>query len=274
MLVVAAFFFGSTFLVVQDAVADVEVIPFLGLRFTIAALVLVPVALRRAPSRHELRHGAFAGATLLAGYVLQTVGLQHTSAAASAFITYLLVVLVPVIGFVALGRRPHPVTFVSIVLAVGGLALLTGGETGLGRGEVLTLGCALCFAAHIVVLGEVATRHDPVRLTAIQAATVGVGCGIPGLALGGYSFPASAHAAAAFTGVFATAVAFLLMVVAQRVVSPARAALVLLLEPVFAGALSALRGEGLGPAAAAGAALILVAVALDELAPRPARAAA
>jgi drug/metabolite transporter (DMT)-like permease len=269
MLVVAAFFFGSTFLVVQDAVADVDVVPFLGVRFMIAAVVLAPIALRRAGSAGELRDGIFAGSTLLAGYVLQTVGLQHTSAATSAFITYMLVVFVPLIGFVTVGRRLHPITFVSLAIAVVGLALLTGGgDTGFGVGELLTLGCAVCFAAHIIVLGEVALRHDPVRLTTIQALTVGVGCGLAGFALGGYDFPASAVAAAAFTGVLATAVAFLLMVVAQQTVSPARAALVLLLEPVFAALLSTLRGEGLGAAGVVGGALILLAVVLDEVLPR------
>jgi drug/metabolite transporter (DMT)-like permease len=205
---------------------------------------------------------------LLAGYLAQTFGLRHTSSATSAFITYMLVVLVPLIGFVVLGRRLHRLTLIGVALAVAGLVLLTGGGGGgFGRGELLTLVCALCFAAHIVVLGEVATRHDPVRITAIQAITVGVGCGLPGLFVGGYGFPATATAAAAFTGVFATALAFLLMVDAQRVVPPARAALVLLLEPVFAGVLGYANGESLGAAGLAGAALILTAVVVAEVLP-------
>jgi drug/metabolite transporter (DMT)-like permease len=159
-------------------------------------------------------------------------------------------------------------TLAGVVIAVIGLALLTGGGGGgFGRGELLTLLCALCFAAHIVVLGEVANRHDPVRITAVQAITVGVGCGLPGFALGGYGFPTEAVTAAAFTGVFATAVSFLLMVDAQRVVAPARAALVLLLEPVFAGILGYVDGESLGAAGLAGAALILVAVVVAEVLP-------
>jgi drug/metabolite transporter (DMT)-like permease len=268
MLVVAAFFFGSTFLIVQDAVDRVDVVPFLGMRFTIAALVLLPVARTRRATSHEWRDGIGAGSTLLVGYLMQTFGLQYTTSATSAFITYLLVVLVPVIGFVVFGRRPPRLTLAGIALAICGLALLTGGaDTGFGRGEAYTLVCAACFAAHIVILGEVADRHDPVRFTAIQVLTVGVACGIPGFALGGYRFPAEAVVAAIFTGVFATAVAFLLMVDAQRVVSPARAALILLLEPVFAGVLGQASGESLGAAGIAGAALILLAVVVAEVLP-------
>lgn len=267
-LVVAAFFFGSTFVVVQDAVEDVEPIPFLAVRFLIGGAVLALVGRRRPASPGELRHGVWAGAALLAGYVLQTVGLQYTSPSASAFITYMLVVLVPVLTFVALRRRPHPVTLVGVGVAVIGLALLTGGAgTGFGRGEVLTLGCAVAFAAHIVVLGETAARHDAIRLTCVQVSVVGLVCLAASPLQGGLAMPAGALAAAAFTGVFATAVAFVAQVWAQRVVSPSRAALILLLEPVFATLIARATGDPLSASALTGGALILVAVAISEVVP-------
>ena len=110
-LVVAAICFGSTFIAVQGAVERVEPIPFLAVRFLIAAAVLWLIA-RRRPSQpaRACATACVAGAALLLGYVLQTIGLQYTSSATSAFITYLLVVFVPLLGFVLLGRRPHPVT--------------------------------------------------------------------------------------------------------------------------------------------------------------------
>jgi drug/metabolite transporter (DMT)-like permease len=267
-LVVAAFFFGTTFLVVQGAVDDASPVGFLAVRFLLGAAALAVVARRRPSTPREGRHGVVAGLALLVGYVLQTVGLQYTSAATSAFLTYLLVVFVPLQAWAFLGRRPHALTGAGVVLAVAGLALLTGGGgTGLGRGEALTLGCAVAFAAHIVVLGEVAERHDPVRLTCIQLFTVGVACLVPAAATGGLAMPAGAVAAAAFTGVFATALAFLAMVGAQRVVSPARAALVLLLEPVFAALLGWVTGDELTAGAVAGGALVVAAVVVAEVVP-------
>jgi len=272
-LVVAAVCFGSTFLVVQHAVSRVEPVPFLAVRFLLGALVLWPLARRRPATAGELRHGILAGIALLAGYLLQTIGLQYTGSATSAFITYLLVVLVPVLGLVLLRRRPHPVTLVGIVIAVAGLVLLTdpgggGDATGFGRGELLTLGCAVAFAAHVIILGETAHRHDPIRLAVVQVAVVGGGCAIPGLWLGGYGFPASALAAAVATALVATALAFVLQVSGQRTVPPARAALLLLLEPVSAGLLASFGGDGLGPSQLAGAALILVAVVISEVLPQ------
>ncbi|MFP3900971.1 MAG: DMT family transporter [Acidimicrobiia bacterium] len=267
-LVVAAFFFGTTFLVVQQAVERADPVPFLAVRFLIGGGVLAALGRRRPASAHEARDGVVAGAALLAGYVLQTVGLQYTASSTSAFITYLLVVLVPVLSFVVLRRHPHPVTMVGVVVAVAGLVLLTGGAgTGFGRGEWLTLGCALGFATHIVVLGETAGRHDAVRFTAVQITTVGVACLLPSLVTGGLALPAAALAAAAFTGVFATALAFVAMVWAQRVVSPSRAALILLLEPVFAAVLGWTTGDPVTVATVAGGALILAAVVLSEVVP-------
>jgi drug/metabolite transporter (DMT)-like permease len=267
-LVVAAFFFGTTFLVVQDAVEDAAPVPFLAVRFLIAGAVLAALGGRRRGTPHELRHGVAAGVALLVGYVVQTVGLQYTSPSTSAFITYLLVVFVPLLTFVVLRRPPHPLTLVGLVLAVAGLVLLTGGaDTSFGRGEALTLACAVAFAAHIVILGETAGRHDAIRLTCVQVATVGLACLGVSLVTGGLGLGAGALWAAAFTGVFATALAFFAMVWAQRVVSPSRAALILLLEPVFAALLASATGDPLTGAALAGGILILVAVVVAEVLP-------
>lgn len=265
-LVLAGFLFGSTFLVVQDAIEGAAVLPFLAIRFLIGGAVLWPLARRRAKTPLEVRHGVLAGLTLLAGYLFQTTGLRSTTSATSAFITYLLVVIVPVIGMVRFRRRPAPNVVVGVVLAVVGLYALSGGISGIGRGELLTVGAAFFFALHIVVLGEVSTRHDPIRLTMWQALTVGGLCLVPGAFAGtGYQVGAGVWAAAAFTGVGATALAFWCMSWAQRVVPESQAAIILLLEPVSAAVLGELVGEHLGLRGAVGAALILVAVLVAEL---------
>jgi drug/metabolite transporter (DMT)-like permease len=268
-LVGAALCFGGTFLVVQEAVTRVEPVPFLAVRFTIGALVLWPFARRRPSSPGELRDGLAGGAALLAGYLLQTTGLQYTDSATSAFITYLLVVIVPILGIVLHRRRPGRATVVGIALAVVGLVLLTdpaGSRSGgFGRGELLTLGCAFAFAVHLIVVGSTAHRHDPFRLAAIQVAFVGLACAGPGFLLGGYSMPGAPLAAAAGTGVIATAGAFALQLAGQRSVAPSRAALLLLLEPVFAAVLAGVRGDGLRALQLMGAGVILLAVVLAEV---------
>ncbi|CAN5793674.1 DMT family transporter [soil metagenome] len=266
-LAVAGFLFGSTFLVVQDAIERAAVLPFLAVRFLIGGAVLWPLARRRPSTVGEVRHGVLAGALLLAGFVFQTEGLRSTTSATSAFITYLLVVLVPVIGIFRTRHRPAGNVIVGVALAVVGLACLSGGASGFGRGEALTVVAALAFALHIVVLGEVSARHDPIRFTMWQVLTVGLACLVPGaFASGGYGFDGGVWLAAAFCGVGSTAAAFWCMAWGQRVVPESQAAIILLLEPVSAGILGELVGEHLGPKGLLGAALILAAVLVAELA--------
>jgi drug/metabolite transporter (DMT)-like permease len=268
-LVGAALLFGSTFLVVQDAVESVEPVPFLVVRFAIGTLALAPLALRRGGDALRapglVRAGAGAGLALGAGYVLQTVGLQYTTASASAFITYLLVVFVPLIVALTTRRAPPAATVAGVALAVGGLSLLTTGDgLGAGRGELLTLGCALAFALHILVLADAAPRFDVAALSAVQFAVVAGLLAVPGLTAG-YRMDGGAWAAAAYTGVLVTAGALGLQAWGQRRVSPTRAALLLLLEPVSAAVLGFLAGERLGVAGGAGALLILGGILVSEL---------
>jgi drug/metabolite transporter (DMT)-like permease len=264
----AAFLFGTTFLVMQDAVADVEPIPFIAARFAVGALVLLPVALvrgRREQPRPLLLAGASAAVALAAGYVFQTTGLQYTTSSVSAFLTYLLVVFVPLLSALVLRRPPRSATAVGVVLAVVGLWLLTeGAGIGLGRGEVLSILCALAFAVHILVLSEVANRHDVVVLNALQFGLVALALFVPGLVAGGYAFPASAWWAAIYTGVVVNALAFGLQLYGQRRVSASRTALVLMLEPVFAAILGYVDGERIGAAGALGAGLILGGILVSE----------
>lgn len=269
-LVVAAVLFGTTFVTVQAAVEDVEPVPFLAVRFLVGAAALAPFALRGGGARRQpglVRAGVACGAALLAGYVFQTVGLQYTSPTVSAFITYMLVVLVPLIAAVAGRKLPTAGVAAGVVLSVIGLALLTGGASGvgLGRGEVLTLACAFAFAVHIVILGDVAPRFDTVRLNFVQLATVGAMCLVPGFFLGGYGFTTKAWVAAGFTALAATAIAFALQVYGQRRVAPTRAALLFMIEPVSAAALGWVTGDRLQWTGFVGAALILGGIALAEV---------
>lgn len=265
-LVLAGLLFGSTFLVVQGAVERVAVVPFLALRFLIAAAVLWPIARRRRATPLEVRHGMLAGTSLLAGYLLQTIGLRTITAATSAFITYLLIVIVPLLTAVRSRRAPGASVFVAVGLALAGLYALSGGPASFGIGEVLTLLGAVCFAVHIVIVGEVSGHHDPVRLTMWQVLTVGAACAVAAPFTGGFSgMDLGVLGAAVFTGVGATALAFWCMTWAQQVVPGPQAALILLLEPVTAGLLGELMGDHLGRRGLFGAVLILLAVLVAEL---------
>ena len=174
----AALLYGITFPLVHDALEDITPFAYLVGRFGIALLFVAPaawIAARGMADRALLwRAGVIAGLLLFGGYATQTVGLQYTSPSTSAFITGLYVVLTPVVEAVVYRRVPGRAVWAGIVLATIGLYLLTGADVHLGRGELLTLACAVLFAGHIVYLGAYARRVPPAAFTGVQLGMVAV----------------------------------------------------------------------------------------------------
>jgi drug/metabolite transporter (DMT)-like permease len=273
-LVVAALFYGITFPLVHDALRDITPFAYLLGRFTVATVCVAPFAVfayRAADAearRLVLRAGLVAGAFLFAGYATQTVGLQYTTASTSAFITGLNVVFVPVIVAALHRRWPAPPVVIGIAMAVAGLFLLTGAQLDLGRGDLLTLACAVLFALHIVWIGAYVRRVPQSAFSTVQLAVVAVCCVPPAAVQGRGSVTALALVAVVFTGIACSAVALPLQIWGQHRIPPARAALILLSEPVFAAIASYLDGERLDAAQLVGAAVILAGIAISVLAPR------
>lgn len=260
---------GSTFVVVKDAIARMPVADFLTWRFTLAAaamLALRPRSVTALPARGR-RAGLALGVALAAGYGLQTVGLATTSAAVSGFVTGMFVVLTPLLSAVLLRALPPPAAWLAVTVATAGLALLSLRGLSVGTGELLTLGCAVAFALHIVGLGRWAASFDAYGLAVVQLLTV---AGLSALVAlpGGLAVPpdAGVWAALALTSLAATAVAFVVQTWAQAHLPPTRAAVVMTMEPVFGAVFAVLlAGEHLGARAALGGALVLAAMLLAEL---------
>jgi drug/metabolite transporter (DMT)-like permease len=277
-LVGAAMLFGTTFVVVQDAVEDLTPFGFLALRFLFAGVVSLPFALRarrgngQVDGRPHVPRVAVAvpavltGVVLLAGYAFQTTGLQRTTSSSSAFITGLFVAFTPLLAAAFDRRVPARSTLLGVGVAVVGLFLLTGAGVDAGWGEVLTLGCAVSFAFHILLLERYGTRVPVVVFNTIQLAVVGLGCALVAPFTGWGEPTASALAAAAFTGVAVSAVAFGLQLHGQRRVDPSRSALLLSLEPVFAGVLGYVVGDRIGAWGFVGAGLMVAGAAYAEIA--------
>jgi len=271
-LVLAAFFFGVTFVLVQDAIEDITPTGYITLRFLIGTAALAPFAVhvarrRREPSSLLWRAGTIAGLLLFAGYITQTVGLQYTESSTSAFITGLYAVFTPIVEATLRRRLPPAGVCVGIVVATLGLFLLTGAELALGRGELLTLVCALSFAVWIVYQGAYANRLDTLPFTTVQMAVLALVSIPPTAATGIGEVTGLAIFAAAFTGIVCSSGALSLQLYGQRRVSPSRAALILLMEPVFAGVAGYVSGERLGAVKLTGAAVILAGIAIAEMVP-------
>ena len=274
-LVLNTVVWGATFVLVKAALLDVSPLLFLALRFSLAtgALLALFGGSRRVPfTGKEAAAGGLAGVFLFSGYLFQTLGLRLTTAPKSAFITGLTSVMVPLLAALVYRNRPQVSEVAGVLVATAGLGLMTLEHAGgsVGRGELLTLFCAMGFAAHIVTLGHFS---ENMRFQLLSVAQVGAAAV---LALSSFWWAETPHVrwrpavicAILVTGLLATAVAFTIQAWAQQYTTSTRTGLIYMLEPVFAWITSyGIVGEGLSGHAAAGAALILGGVVLVELKP-------
>jgi drug/metabolite transporter (DMT)-like permease len=282
VLVAVAFVWGATFVIVKRALLEISTTYFLALRFLLASLCLLLIflpAFRRMPTREiwrGLRGGGAVGLFLWLGFTLQTLGLKFTSAGHSGFLTGFYIVLVPLLAAAAYRRWPLARELVGIAVAASGMLVLTlpslaakNANFHMNRGDLLTIGCALAFALHLLVLGHYSQRErfEAVALGQILCAALLSSASLtlePPRAV--WSTPVIL--AIAITAVLATALAFTLQTWAQQYTTPTRTALVFALEPVFALATAVLAGgEALTESALVGGGLILTGILTVELKP-------
>ena len=262
---------GSTFIVVKDAIGRMPVTDFLTWRFTLAAVAMLVVRPRSvaALGPRGRRAGLVLGVALGSGYLLQTLGLQTTSALVSGFLTGMFVVLTPLGAAVLLREPPGRAAWGAVGLATVGLALLSLKGLSIEGGELLTLGCAAAFALHIVGLGRWAPSFNAYGLAVVQLLTTAALCGAVAIP-GGLVVPpdAGVWGALALTALAATAVAFVVQTWAQAHLAPTKAAVVMSMEPVFSGLFAVgIAHEALGPRTFVGAVLVLGAMLLTEIGP-------
>ena len=265
---------GLTFVMVQDAIELLPTMAFLAYRFLPAALLVAPVFRRRlrALSPAGWRAGLAMGAFLTAGYILQTFGLEETTASNAGFITGLVVVITPLLGWAFLRDRLPVIAWAGAFGSAAGLYLLSGagGDFTL-RGDGLVLLCAVAFAGHILVTARGVRDHDVGALLVVQLGVCGIACLAFAGAAGDIEAPegATVWSALIVTSLVASALGFFVQSYAQQHAPPARTALILASEPAFAGLFGYLLADDrLSAVSWLGAALILTSIVAVELVPR------
>ncbi len=230
---------GGTFSIVHGALENISPLLFIGVRFMVGCLVFLPFTIRslRKVTRKTLFSGIILGMLLGTGFVLQTIGLDITTASKSAFITGTLVVLTPIFQMIIEKRIPVTGNIIGVFIVAAGLYLLTMPEgSSLNLGDWLTFGCAIAFAVYVVVLDLfTSSRFEPALVFIQMCVTALIG-------LGGAVFLETSRLepdmsllwALLYTGVLATTVTTYLQTRYQRETTPTRAAIIFSFEPVFA----------------------------------------
>lgn len=271
-MLVVSLIWGTTFVVVKDALNDIGPFWFIGLRFIIAFFTLAIVTRLgfRSIGSATWYSGAVLGLFLFIGYASQTIGLKYTTATNAGFITGVSVVLVPIIYSILTRHWPAFSTIVTVATAITGLFLLSFqySYTRLASGDLLIMICALGFSLHIVYVDRYSHKHNPVAITAVQILLVGILSIIIGMALEPWPvvFTYRAGAAIVVTSIFATALAFLVQNFMQKYSTPTRFAIVLTTEPIFT-ALTAYiwAGETLSRQGLAGGGIIILSMIISIL---------
>ncbi len=281
LLLIGAAIWGAAFAAQRVGMDHLGPFSFNGIRMLISGLVMIPVVTltEKKETRgmnvnpaEQRKAGLLCGVLLFAASSLQQMGLVTTSAGKAGFITALYVVLVPVAGWLIFHRQPGRVIWLGVALAVAALYLLCmpAGGFVLQSGDLLMLGCAICYTGQILCVDRYVSRVSGVRLARDEFLVTGVLSMVVALATETITLEGIREALIPllYAGVMSGAVGFTLQIIGQRDTDPTVASLVMCLESVFAvlsGAL--LLGEKMTPREGAGCMLMFVAVILAQLSP-------
>jgi drug/metabolite transporter (DMT)-like permease len=278
LLLCAAAIWGMGFVAQQTAMEHVGPWFFIALRFSVATLTMLPLAMRevsragRRVSQDEFGKFALIGLTLFLGMGAQQFGLMTTSVTNSGFLTALYLIFVPILAVILFQQKPHIVIWPAAATALLGIFLLSGGKLeALAQGDWLTILCAALWAVQILLIGRFGQASNlPVTLSVVQFATTAVMATIVAVSVEPIDFSAAVSAAPEiiFAGVFAGGIAFTLQTIGQQHTTAPQAAIFLSSEALFAAffGLLLLR-EQLAPIAWLGCILIFAAILGAELVP-------
>ena len=282
IMLLAAAIWGFAFVAQREGMETMGPFLFNAARFFIGSAVLFPLVWylskkNKTPTNKEtstkklLIAGTIAGLFLFLASSFQQVGIQYTTAGKAGFITGLYIFFVPLIG-IFFGQRTGSGTWLGAFIAVIGLYLLSiNDDFSIARGDLLQLICAVFFAAHILVVGYVAKRMDPLKLSLIQYFVSGVLSFFIAIAIEVITWQMIVDTAIPllYAGVMSIGVGYTLQVVAQQHAKSSHAAIILGLEGAFA----VLGGwlildENLSTRGLIGCGLMLSGMFLSQLLPR------
>lgn len=252
-LLTATLIWGATFTIVKMALHDTSPLVFISLRFTLAALILLPFLFKELKkiAKPVLTGGILLGIFYFLGFATQTIGLNYTSATKSGFITGTFVIFTPLLQIILERKPPSKGSVAGIILVIAGLIFLSSTGTsllsvfseigqGFNAGDFFTLLCAFFFSLYVVYLDIISKKFDYRPLVFLQVAVTAV-CGIffavilssSGLEIPRMELTQNLLFAIGYTSILATIVTTVIMTKYQKLLLPSRAGIIYSLEPIF-----------------------------------------
>lgn len=269
-LLTTTLIWGTSFVVLKNTLDSVSTLYVLAFRFAGAAVLLCVFCLKELKKldRAYIKGGALMGLCMFLAYVLQTFGLEHTTPGKNAFLTATYCVLAPLIGWGINKKRPDRYNISAALICIVGIGFVSlDGNMGINIGDVLTIGCGVFYALHMLATEKYVEGRNPLLLTMLQFATSGLLAWIFALITEPVptQIPSNAVISIVYLCVMCSAVCYLLQTIGQKHTPSSEAAVIMTLESVFGVFFSALfYHEKLTLRLLFGFTLIFVAVLISE----------
>lgn len=268
-----AFIWGTSFVILKEALDSIGTMWVLALRFIIAAALLLLAAGKRLKTlgRDGLRGGMLLGVCLAAAYIFQTYGLKYTTPGKNAFLTSTYCVLVPFMGWGFYKRRPNAANIIAAFMCVLGIGLVSlSGTSPFNIGDALTLVCGIFYALQIILTERFIGDCDALSLTGVEFGTAAVICLAGALIFESAPVGLSLEiwGSIAYMGVMCTALCFFLQTWGMRYTPSSTAAVIMTFESVFAIIISVIfYDEPVTVRLICGFTLIIASVIISEMIP-------
>ena len=273
ILVLTAMIWGTGFVVMKNTLDSLPPGAIIAIRYTVASVLTALLFARhlKGLGKDDVIRGAFVGLMLATAYIVQTIGLQYTTAGKNAFLTTVYVLLVPFGCYFLLRQKLHMRNFIAAGLMLAGIGFLSldGESGGLNIGDLLTLVCGMFYAAHIMAVEQCQKKTNTYALIVLQFSFAAVFAAVYHLV---FERGMPIHVNAGMIGgmfylsVISTTIAMSLQNIGQSMAPSSHAAILLSLESVFGALASCLfLGEVVTPKMLAGFAVIFCALVVNEL---------
>jgi len=247
-------FWGVTFAIIKLALNDISPMLFTAIRFSFAALLLLPFLWKPLFNSNidVIKAGLFLGLLYFIGFATQTIGLYYTTATKSGFITGTFVIFIPILQLILERKSPGKGNLIGIILVIIGLILFSSkGMTVLdiiselgsnfNIGDTLTLICAVFYALYVVYIDIITKKYDYRALIILQVVFTGFAgivitflFGMTGIEPIRLDFNKTVILVILYTAIFSSILATVIQTKYQKTVTPTKAGIIFSIEPIFA----------------------------------------
>ena len=276
-LLIATIIWGTTFFIMEGTLENIGIFTLLALRFTIAAILLVAVLVKRLHKidKTHIFQGFILGLLIIIAYAFQTYGLadEGTTPGKNAFLTAIYCVLVPFMAWAFTHEKPDRYNITAAIMCIIGITLISvsGNDfSSICKGDLLTLASGIFFGIHIIAVPVFSKGRDILLLTMLQIIFSALLAWIPALTMETFPvcLPSSGIYSILYLGIMATCGCYLLQNIGQKFTKPAAASLILSLEAVFGVLFSVIfTSEIVTPRIFAGFVIVFLAIVISEIKP-------